>query len=401
MIHQMRPYINDATVTNVQLRHQNRWHGKLRLHCKSTMSRRHYGTARHAKVSSSHVQKDHTKRVCLAPQVNNLLTQPIMSSALDHLRSHSMSIEPNGTFFTKLNYDVRTIIYDHMILPPIGDGKNYKGFLLSCRQAYLEAEEFAPKMVESELQRFKTRVAAETGVPVQLPHIPRNCGFANLQTVSISFSYPDMGMSDDLEVVQDRARKTTGCLLDLMSSHFKKINIIFHGGNRPPNFTNALEHRKFNWHLRLLTWDLQETIQSCRWFSNFLSFNSLRRVDGRPPAPVNTSQLVLSWDFRESGRLAQDTTLNGSRYQHRDYIGDCGIVENRPWFQLIYGDNDSVGEVVANGCNLRLRHDRPSWQIMEHPYVTSPSSEGTGEVYTRRLRGIAENELLNRQCSLS
>jgi hypothetical protein len=194
----------------------------------------------------------------LPPEIEQPSTQPTMASPLDQLRLSSMCISPNGSLFTNLNFDVRTVIYKHMDLPPIGNSKDFKGFILSCRQAYLEAEETAPKIVEIQLQRLKIRVEAETGVPVELPDVPRNSGFAELRDISIAIPYAALGISENKDKVHVQALRIKGTLLLFLKNHFNKVSVTFHGDDQTTGFASQRERGNFMWHLGILGWGLVE-----------------------------------------------------------------------------------------------------------------------------------------------
>ena len=62
-----------------------------------------------------------------------------------------VSVLQNGPFFTKLNHDVRLIIYDYlyMCLPPLAHKQeryDKPGMILSCKQANLVRHNPSPKI---------------------------------------------------------------------------------------------------------------------------------------------------------------------------------------------------------------------------------------------------------------
>jgi hypothetical protein len=57
-------------------------------------------------------------------------------------RAGKTRIVGNGSLFTKLNYDIRHFIYAY-IMPIMKSEKYWKGYVLSCHQAYEELTEYA------------------------------------------------------------------------------------------------------------------------------------------------------------------------------------------------------------------------------------------------------------------
>jgi hypothetical protein len=285
-----------------------------------------------------------------------------------------------------------------MDLPPIGNSKYFNGFILSCRQAYLEAEETASKIVNNQLQRLKTRVEAETGVPVELPYVSRDSGFAELRDVSIAIPYAALGMSDNKDEVHVQALRITGTLLLFPKNHFNKVNVTFHGDDQTTGFASQRERVNFMWHLGVLGWGLADKV---------LNSYDVNPWDGDiPNASINTNQFVLAWDPRNTSNLARDSTLNGQRFQHAAYTKECDK-ENRPWYRHLYGDNYLVGEKVFNGCNQQPLQDWETSYTLLTPYcgiihpgvidISLQSSAGIGKACISGFTGMSKEEFYRRQ----
>jgi hypothetical protein len=85
-------------------------------------------------------------------------------------------MSPNFTaLFTRLPYDVRAIIYSHLVpegLPPLVPHfpTSLLGFVGSCRQAKQEMEELA----SNQLQRFLTRFKTDTSITATITRDTKN-----------------------------------------------------------------------------------------------------------------------------------------------------------------------------------------------------------------------------------
>ncbi|KAF2649744.1 hypothetical protein K491DRAFT_721378 [Lophiostoma macrostomum CBS 122681] len=79
-----------------------------------------------------------------------------------------------STFFTHLHLDVRNLIYDYMkpTLRPFGDGKDWAGLYLSCRQAQDELEDVAATQFRVYIDKIKAEVASKADAKLLITHTP-------------------------------------------------------------------------------------------------------------------------------------------------------------------------------------------------------------------------------------
>ncbi|KAF2653697.1 hypothetical protein K491DRAFT_680354 [Lophiostoma macrostomum CBS 122681] len=116
------------------------------------------------------------------------------SASFSHLKS---TLEPEekrvtpgygsleSTFFNKLHYDARCVVYSHM-LPILNEEAAWKGFALSCRQAYAELSEFAPIEVKKFIDRCLRDSESELGYqPKLFNEIDLSGGFAALRRITV------------------------------------------------------------------------------------------------------------------------------------------------------------------------------------------------------------------------
>jgi hypothetical protein len=93
-------------------------------------------------------------------------------------------VQTESTFFGKLHYNIRTIIYNIMDLPPRSNGNQYQGFILSCKQANLEAAEVPARQLKLEMEHYQTEYP-QIFAP-EKPEVPFYEGFsARLKSCSL------------------------------------------------------------------------------------------------------------------------------------------------------------------------------------------------------------------------
>lgn len=134
--------------------------------------------------------------------------------------AHSSRGRPLQSFFETLSYDVRTLIYQEMLLPPISD--ECSGFILSCRQAKDETDLFRKEAAERFKGRFEEHFAALT---TSRPSIVMSDIMGEHVTVKVRCQPMDDGVNAFMGTVLHG-------LLPLVQTRFSRATVILNLGPR-------------------------------------------------------------------------------------------------------------------------------------------------------------------------
>ncbi|KAJ4290406.1 hypothetical protein N0V90_010622 [Kalmusia sp. IMI 367209] len=155
--------------------------------------------------------------------------------------------QPNSAFFTKLNYDVRWAIYDHLYewLPPLAYQRHGNGFavedchglVLSCKQANKEMSEAAARHLKIYLDvfmdDFKTNLEIDDNEVILFPGtMPLYNGWGALRSITLSIDlvfeyYLDGGGGQEEEYEEAEEDEEVGEEEDELVSKLKLVFYAF------------------------------------------------------------------------------------------------------------------------------------------------------------------------------
>ncbi|KAF2246106.1 hypothetical protein BU26DRAFT_577614 [Trematosphaeria pertusa] len=229
------------------------------------------------------------------------------------------------SFFERLNYDVRVLVYEHMDdIPPLGPGAIYSGFILACHQAKREVEEAAAKAVSKLLKHCKDECAAgrEDGqvfswpcIDIGIPTITAASNFTQLRTITITLPFSALqgfGGSYDVQGFHG----VFWPLYPIFSKYFQKVSVQLidlpsHLPSRKP-----LDREYFRDWVRELLSDIAAEIPFSRSRGFGFLANDKARKAAKYAAPIKTKHISFYWDTRDGADRAEDVELRGVRYRY-------------------------------------------------------------------------------------
>jgi hypothetical protein len=147
--------------------------------------------------------------------------------------------------FFDLPYETRHIIYENIecdALPPLSTGKEYTGFILSCKQAKEDMELIATWRLQAFLKKLKPLYEARTKgyrrrkkYPLGIPDIPKNSTFTQLRCITVTLPYfacsgtRDWPHDDDDYGIEDPITN----LQPLFARYFDTVHIHLQGNSIP------------------------------------------------------------------------------------------------------------------------------------------------------------------------
>jgi hypothetical protein len=103
----------------------------------------------------------------------------------------STGAQTRSSFFGRLNYDIRALIYEQIwALPPMVFFCDCTGFILSCRLAKEEMECISRNRVNKFLAQFKDSIDADLSCRVAVPFFTEGSTFEELQAITILVQFP-------------------------------------------------------------------------------------------------------------------------------------------------------------------------------------------------------------------
>ncbi|KAF2246117.1 hypothetical protein BU26DRAFT_553069 [Trematosphaeria pertusa] len=284
-----------------------------------------------------------------------LATSPLTQPRKKARSKASGDLTPKSTkplpFFEYLNYDVRMLIYMHMRLPPWSNGSHWKGFILSCRQAHLEASESAGRRLKAALIAFTNNLEG-----VQVPNIPIGEGFKALKELTLQSSVNYMPLSEF-----ERLSPLLNLYLDKITYVFKGDEVAARKVIEPPRLQHevtaaltdsiygGLASRRMPW-LRSMALDLRTVAV---WIStdaekaihtkqiaiawDLLPEDSERMTRLRRPTLQGSERTYPIWDFDQWGvseENLQEELRKVKKYElsgKDGLLGECGLRSDYRW----------------------------------------------------------------------
>ncbi|KAF2246111.1 hypothetical protein BU26DRAFT_61872 [Trematosphaeria pertusa] len=96
----------------------------------------------------------------------SIAPQPMPKKSRVDVALNNVESKPPQAYAGFLNYDIRVMIYEYMDLMPLAGGEEWKGLLLSCKDASEEMNEVAAKRLKKFLALFPEKYKA--GLPKRL-----------------------------------------------------------------------------------------------------------------------------------------------------------------------------------------------------------------------------------------
>ena len=247
-----------------------------------------------------------------------------MMTPLERRDVSPILLQTDSPFF-RLCYDVRAIIYEHMVLPPLSSGEEYHGFVLSCRLACVEAKEAAARALSKSFAndlRLVERRAADRRIRrsqmfpehftlLELPPIPSAVSFEQLRNMTFSLEFSH-------QIVTHRDLKhfsLTTHLVDDLSAiatpNFRRVTLIIRRELRDDPDPDVADCDLFIRNMELAVLRFATNIKTKyvipeRRESGFWG--------GSSQDSINTDRVVLAWDFRTAHGTREDVQLRGWRY---------------------------------------------------------------------------------------
>ncbi|KAF2272647.1 uncharacterized protein EI97DRAFT_461749 [Westerdykella ornata] len=228
------------------------------------------------------------------------------------------------SFFDRLVYDVRVVIYEHMDLPPLGDGKDFSGLWLSCRQAKKELEAAAAKAARRYLEQFKGASKANMGM-IMRPLPP----LMDLQDLNIRL--PIAALWSDRQWVP------------LFTKNFNKVAIVFQGELPYTHVMSYLTSPSDRLHAltRLLEKYTKFDFGRARGYPELVHW---RLQDTKPMA----KRISIAWDLRPSHSHGTPLPLRGGGF------GEPLSCKARSMPTTYQQNPSSTGYVVKTGLCWKL-----------------------------------------------
>jgi hypothetical protein len=262
-------------------------------------------------------------------------------------KSYTAPTPPPRPFFD-LRYDIRAAICEQVdALPPFSNGIEYAGFVLCCKQAQEEINDFAARRYNKFLEGFKREFEVNTGHDVsispndeedtkqEMSSAPRSL----IVTLPYAIFSPPPGNELPASLLS-KLNPLMALYLDKLRIHFLALEET---RTRRSTF-NAMFHAE----MRANMWDIAVIIENANTSSQTslpdpISQTTSLSSSGSGAQRVNCTAICVSWDIRTKQQVRDDAhlipALRGWRYTR---AGD-GSEATAGWD--VRSEDHAVGEV--------------------------------------------------------
>ncbi|KAF2109390.1 hypothetical protein BDV96DRAFT_604727 [Lophiotrema nucula] len=282
-------------------------------------------------------------------------------------------------FFTKLNYDVRCVIYDYLEYPPISSGRETVGIILSCHQAFAETSEAVARQFSARLKYLSGLWEECYGHELRLfKEIDLHGGFSKLKELTLRFS------TDDLKKLCSCKVATSLSFTMLLSMWLDKVTLYI--------CADAAEFAGVgNWHADDAAHDLNIP-RFLRCVGTLIEQQSSRNTQGnvnmRQADKCNTKIIAMAWNYlhndsdtrppprKLTGRVWKYSTAYLNRRREKDMYIAPRSADHHPQRYEVKGRNDRVGEAGLR-CETRWNFESDVemgnlWQRYPRGYIREP-----------------------------
>ena len=302
-------------------------------------------------------------------------------NAITDLRS--VSAGPSAkclSFFERLPYDVRAIIYNYMEqgnLPPITRGFQpwTSGFILSCRFAKQDLEDLASINLTKFLVDFKSTFERTTSLPIHVSATPASSTLAQLRHLKVTIPFTSFHPLPHGSLQPVWKREVLIGLHPLFAHFFDKVHIHFSSPDNMPACDSLHDRGCVEVCMHSLLRDITYMIERVNRektsgpaniagdvnIETIFKYQAGRQGQAYPSARVNAKRICLSWDLREAN-LQEDIqaiTLNGKLHRNRVLGIDVGGAQTvGPNFYHLRDGQRVIGEMGI------ISDSR--WELSEH-----------------------------------
>ncbi|KAF2711305.1 hypothetical protein K504DRAFT_465072 [Pleomassaria siparia CBS 279.74] len=211
------------------------------------------------------------------------------------------AVGKKSRFFEDTNYDVRSIIYDHMLSDSFSTAP-WKGFILSGKVAQAEFLEFARYKTKHHLMAVKKEFMKQTGLDITIPKIPTHEEIPKDITITLPVAVLEKDMFRYLHPLLELQLHKITFFIKGNAASVRAIPIpSVHDthDSRRVLFTKLHNH-KYPWLIKIE--DLFQDLKS----SLILD-----------PSPVATKTIAIAWDFYEGSTKRKNPRTTNELNGHR------------------------------------------------------------------------------------
>ncbi|CAO2648307.1 Nn.00g075740.m01.CDS01 [Neocucurbitaria sp. VM-36] len=293
------------------------------------------------------------------------------------------SLRPASSFFERLPYDVRAIIYSHLEpgqLPPITSGFQQEncGFILSCHRAKEELEEVPRIKFTNYLVEFGTTFEKSTSLTIHIPSISTPIIPTTLtQLRHVTITLPFTSLDRHRPSIRNHVwkREVLVGLHPLFALFLDQLHIHFSGHDNMPACASLLDRGKVevNMHslLRDVTYMIERVNKDKTGGTNVVvetifKYEAGQRRQAYPSARVNAKRICLSWNLTEGEQQRGDLEIHMNGRLHRHSASEFEVHGGNRNAEMFYHLRDKRLLVGEMGIISDSR-----WEMTEHTKVIS------------------------------
>jgi hypothetical protein len=321
------------------------------------------------------------------------------------------------SFFNRLPYDVRAIIYHYLepeTFPPFSPGfrQTTSGFVLSCREAKQDLEEIAAMHLAKYLSEFRVTVTSipDFTLEISAGELPKSMD--NLRHITITLPFSAFECFHPCSGTVCWKREVLEGLHPLFAKYFDKVRIHFRGQQNKPAtqtlFDRGCVEVAMHHLLRDITYMIEHVNkgQAGETMAIF-KYEAGQQNAAYPRAHVKAKRICLSWDFRPepTGTISEQVILNGRMHSVRSSrLVTVGANSNRPLFYHLRNEQRIVGEMgIVSNSRWKLDNE-PIMNTLLNGVSTRAefcSSDGLGNEIRLGLRGVVAEEFEEQEQEMS